>query len=174
MRRWYRRRPPTRCWRWARRRHGIRLAGWDPLRTWRKPIVAILHLAYAFLPIGFPLIAGAALGWLDRSTALHALTVGVIGCAIVAMMTRTALGQHRAGGWKPAIWNTWPTPALVLSALVQVALPVWLPALKARAVAGAGARSGGGLPALPRQIHALPVASAHRRQGRLMRGSRCT
>ncbi|MFP3753760.1 MULTISPECIES: NnrS family protein [Cupriavidus] len=118
--------------------HGIRLAGWDPLRTWRKPIVAILHLAYAFLPIGFLLIAGAALGWLDRSTALHALTVGVIGCAIMAMITRTALG-HTGRRLETGHLEHLAYACIVLSALVRVALPLWLPALKAEAVAGAGA-----------------------------------
>lgn len=117
---------------------GIRLAGWDPLRTWRKPIVAILHLAYAFLPIGFLLLAGAALGWLDRSTALHALTVGVIGCAILAMITRTALG-HTGRRLETGHLEHLAYLFIVLSAVVRVALPLWLPALKPQAVAWAGA-----------------------------------
>ena len=53
---------------------GVRWAGWDTRRTLRTPIVSILHVAYAFLPIGFAMLAAAALGWGDRSTALHALT----------------------------------------------------------------------------------------------------
>lgn len=117
--------------------HGIRLAGWDPLRTWRKPIVSILHLAYAFLPIGFALIGGAALGWLDASTALHALTVGVIGCAIMAMVTRTALG-HTGRRLETGRMEHLAYLCIALSALVRVAVPIWLPAFKTHAIAAAG------------------------------------
>ncbi|MGO4306918.1 NnrS family protein [Cupriavidus sp. RAF12] len=117
--------------------HGIRLAGWDPLRTWGKPIVSILHLAYAFLPIGFALIGGAALGWLDASTALHALTVGVIGCAIMAMVTRTALG-HTGRRLETGRMEHLAYLCIALSAVVRVAVPIWLPAFKTYAIAAAG------------------------------------
>lgn len=118
--------------------HGTRLYGWDPLRTWRKPIVSILHVAYAFLPIGFLLVAAASAGWLDRSTALHALTVGVIGCAIIAMVTRTALG-HTGRRLETGRMEHLAYLFMTLAAVVRVAGPLWLPTYKPEAVALAGA-----------------------------------
>jgi len=115
----------------------VRLYGWDSPRTLRKPIVGILHAAYAFLPAGFLLLAGAAAGWLDRSTALHALTVGVIGCAIIAMITRTALG-HTGRRLETGRMEHLAYLSMVIAAVVRVAGPLLLPALKPGAIALAG------------------------------------
>ncbi|WP_435530746.1 NnrS family protein [Paraburkholderia fungorum] len=73
--------------------HGIRIAGWHSWRVGPRPILWILHVAYAWMPIGFALLALAAVGVVPHSLAIHALTVGAIGCAIIAMITRTALGH---------------------------------------------------------------------------------
>mgnify|MGYP003335822848 CR=1 FL=1 len=101
-------------------------------RTVRTPIVSILHVAYAFLPVGFVLIAAAAVGWLDRSTALHALTVGVIGCAIIAMVTRTALG-HTGRRLETGRMEHLAYLSMALAAVVRVAGPLLLPDLKPHA-----------------------------------------
>lgn len=73
--------------------HGIRLAGWRSWKVGRRPILVILHVAYAWLPLGFGLLMLGALGLVPHSIALHALTVGVLGGAIIAMITRTARGH---------------------------------------------------------------------------------
>lgn len=73
--------------------HGIRVAGWHSWRVGPRPILWILHVAYAWIPIGFALLALAAAGAVPHSLAIHALTIGAIGCAIIAMITRTALGH---------------------------------------------------------------------------------
>ena len=54
----------------------VEMAGW---RTWREPLLLQLHLAYGFLPIGLALVAPAGLEIVSHFSALHALTVGVIG-----------------------------------------------------------------------------------------------
>ncbi|NWK43775.1 NnrS family protein [Ralstonia pickettii] len=105
---------------------GVRWAGWDTRRTLRTPIVSILHVAYAFLPIGFVMLAAAALGCGDRSTALHALTAGAIGGAIVAMITRTALG-HTGRMLRTGRTEHFAYGAIALAALVRVAGPALLP-----------------------------------------------
>ena len=105
---------------------GARWLGWDARRTLRTPIVAILHVAYAFLPIGFALLAAAALGWGDRSTALHALTAGAIGCAIVAMITRTALG-HTGRLLRAGRAENFAYAAVALAPLVRLAGPMLVP-----------------------------------------------
>ena len=73
---------------------GTRLLQWRPLRALRMPIVWVLHLAYAWLPIGLALkavalLAGAAIAafW------LHALTIGALATMILAVMTRAILGH---------------------------------------------------------------------------------
>ncbi|WP_257251506.1 NnrS family protein [Burkholderia cepacia] len=73
--------------------HGIRLAGWRSWKVGRRPILAILHAAYAWVPVGFGLLMLSTVGLVPHSIALHALTVGALGGAIIAMITRTALGH---------------------------------------------------------------------------------
>ena len=69
------------------------LLAWQPQRTLRVPLLWILHLSYAWIGIGFALLAVASLGWLPASAALHALTVGSMAGLIIGMMTRTTLGH---------------------------------------------------------------------------------
>lgn len=73
--------------------HGIRQWGWRSWRVGNRPILTILHVAYAWIPAGCVLLALAALGLVPHSVAIHAFTVGAIGCAIIAMITRTARGH---------------------------------------------------------------------------------
>lgn len=73
--------------------HGIRIAGWRSWRVGPRPILWILHVAGLWVPVGFAMLALAATGVVRHSLAIHALTVGAIGCAIIAMITRTALGH---------------------------------------------------------------------------------
>jgi uncharacterized protein involved in response to NO len=73
---------------------GVRLSGWRSLRTRGEAILWVLHLGYAWMPIGFALkalwlLAGA--GWAAHW--LHALTMGAFGTMILAVMTRAALGH---------------------------------------------------------------------------------
>ncbi len=104
--------------------HGIRLAGWRSWRAGPRPILAILHVAYAWIPIGFALLALAAAGTIAHSLAIHALTVGAIGCAIMGMITRTALGHTGraliAGRFEMACYGL-----IIAAALLRVFGP-WL------------------------------------------------
>lgn len=70
-----------------------RLAGWRPWVAWRRPILWILHLAYAWIPLGLALLALAAAGLVSRSAGVHALAVGATGGMVLGMMTRTARGH---------------------------------------------------------------------------------
>ena len=73
--------------------HAIRMIGWRSWRVGARPILWILHAACLWIPIGFVLLACSALGRAPHSLAIHALTVGAVGGAIIAMVTRTALGH---------------------------------------------------------------------------------
>ena len=73
---------------------GARLMLWQGHRTLRDPIVWILHLGYAWLPIGLALKALALLAGVTAAAFwLHALTIGAIGTMILGVMTRVALGH---------------------------------------------------------------------------------
>ena len=74
--------------------HALRLGGWHGFKTWTQPIVWVLHVAYAWLPIGLALkaawlLAGAewAIKW------QHAFTMGALATMILAVMTRASLGH---------------------------------------------------------------------------------
>jgi uncharacterized protein involved in response to NO len=71
----------------------IRLARWRGWTTLAEPLVAILHLAYAFVPLGFAAIAATAFGLIDSISAMHVLTVGTIAAMMLAVMTRATRGH---------------------------------------------------------------------------------
>jgi uncharacterized protein involved in response to NO len=72
--------------------HTVRLVRWAGYRTVGDPLVVILHIAYAFIPAGFFLVAFAALGMLAPDAGVHAWTAGAAGTMVLAVMTRTSLG----------------------------------------------------------------------------------
>lgn len=84
----------------------FQLSRWKPWRTLREPMLWILHLGYMWL--GLALLLRAAP--LPSATALHALTVGALGCLAIGMMTRVALGHSgrdiRADAWMTAAFAT--------------------------------------------------------------------
>lgn len=71
----------------------FRLARWAGDRTWRDPLVFVLHAAYAFVPLGFLLTGLAALQLVPVSAGIHAWTGGAIGTMTLAVMTRASLGH---------------------------------------------------------------------------------
>lgn len=73
--------------------HLIRLALWAPHRTVSEPLLLMLPIAYAWLPLSLALRALAEFGVVPTATAVHALTIGAISSLMLAMMTRSALGH---------------------------------------------------------------------------------
>jgi len=73
----------------------FRLARWRGWTTMKEPLVLILHVGYAWLPVWMVLSAAQIIwpGVIDASTALHALTAGAIGTMTVAVMSRATLGH---------------------------------------------------------------------------------
>jgi uncharacterized protein involved in response to NO len=98
----------------------VRLAQWGSYRTLSQPIVWILHVSYAWLPVGLALKAVALLAGAAVSAFwLHALTVGALTTMIMAMMTRTSLGHTG----RPLIVSPFTTLAYLLlttAAIVRV------------------------------------------------------
>ena len=73
--------------------HLRRLLGWKPELSSGKPMLWILHAAYAWMPLGLMLLALSQAGMVPESLGVHALAVGVTGGLIIGMMTRTARGH---------------------------------------------------------------------------------
>lgn len=120
-----------------------RLVRWGGFRTFRDPLVLVLHVGYAWVPIGLALLGLSLAGApIPRSAAIHALTAGAMATMILAVMTRGSLGhtgrELRANGATVAIY------ALVtIGALARVAAPLSLAdyrlAMEAGALAWGGA-----------------------------------
>lgn len=71
----------------------VRLVRWHGERTVTEPIVVVLHVAYAFIPLGFVLLGLSFFAELPRSAGIHAWTGGATGTMILAVMTRASLGH---------------------------------------------------------------------------------
>ncbi len=74
--------------------HALRLSGWKSFRVRGEPILWILHVAYAWIPVALALKACLLLGefsWAAKWQ--HALTYGAFATMILAVMTRASLGH---------------------------------------------------------------------------------
>jgi uncharacterized protein involved in response to NO len=106
--------------------HIVRLALWDTRATLRTPLLWVLHLAYAWIPVHLLLRAAGEAGWVSRSLAVHALTVGAIGGLTIGMMVRTARGHTG----RPLLADRFETTCFALiaaAAAVRVLCPLILP-----------------------------------------------
>jgi uncharacterized protein involved in response to NO len=99
-----------------------RLGRWAGDRTLRDPLVLVLHIGYAFVPIGFLLLAAAALSpqAVPVSAGIHAWTVGAIGTMTLAVMTRASLG-HTGYPLKAGLLTQAIYAAVVLAAILRIA-----------------------------------------------------
>ena len=104
--------------------HALRLFGWRGWRTLAEPLLAVLHLGYGWIAIGYALLGLASLGWLNQGAALHALTAGALGMMILAVMTRVALGHTGRPLHAPRTIVAAYT-AVGLAALLRVLAPVF-------------------------------------------------
>lgn len=102
--------------------HLIRVARWAGWKTFAEPMVAVLHVAYVFIPVGFIMLAlGDILpGWRGPLEIPHAWMVGAIGGMTLAMMTRVSLGHSgRALQSSRAIVATYA--AILVAVLFRIA-----------------------------------------------------
>lgn len=73
--------------------NALRLSRWEGLDCLHEPLLWGLHASYAFVCLGLAMWGLAALGLVNASLALHAITVGGIGTMMLAMMARVSLGH---------------------------------------------------------------------------------
>ena len=113
----------------------MRLSRWSGVRTLRDPLVVVLHVGYAWLPIGLLLLGWSiAGGAIQRSAAIHALTAGAMATMILAVMTRASLGhtarELRAGPATQAIYLL-VTLGAVLRVAASLGVGPYLPMIDA-------------------------------------------
>jgi uncharacterized protein involved in response to NO len=71
-----------------------RLARWAGYRTFADRLVLVLHVGYAFVPLGFLLLGVSVLtDVVPPSAGIHAWTAGAVGLMTLAVMTRATLGH---------------------------------------------------------------------------------
>ncbi len=106
-----------------------RLARWRGPDTASEPLLWVLHLGYAFVPLGM-LVMGATVfwsDWLPPASAQHVWMAGAIGTMTLAVMTRATLGhtgrELTAGAGTAAVYLS--VVASVLARLAGGAIPDW-------------------------------------------------
>jgi uncharacterized protein involved in response to NO len=122
--------------------HLVRLARWTGYRTFSDRLVLILHVAYAFVPVGFFLAALSSLDLVAPGAGIHAWTGGAIGSMTIAVMTRASLG-HTGQALSASISTQAVYAAIVIAALTRVCAaldPTYsVPLLTVAGIAWAGA-----------------------------------
>lgn len=73
----------------------VRLGRWAGHRAWRDPLVLVLHAGYAFVPLGFLMVALsiAQPALVLPGAGVHAWGAGAIAVMTLAVMTRATLGH---------------------------------------------------------------------------------
>jgi uncharacterized protein involved in response to NO len=102
----------------------FRLTRWRGHRSWREPILVVLHLGYLWLDVFF-LLAGLSILFpesVPETVAIHALTAGAIGTMTLAVMTRATLG-HTGRAIETDRLTAVLFAAVSLGALLRIAAP---------------------------------------------------
>lgn len=111
--------------------HSIRLQGWYHPLIWKKPLLWVLYLAYAWLILGFILKLFSLLLGISPWLAVHAFAYGGIGMMTLGMMARVSLGHTGRDVANPPTVLSGLFALLGLGAFIRVFLVWWLPNLQA-------------------------------------------
>jgi uncharacterized protein involved in response to NO len=118
--------------------NGWRLLRWGFQHSGAEPLLWSLHLAYAFIPFGFVLLALHSVGLLDNgSAALHSFTVGAMGGMILAMISRVTLGHTGRPLIPPRLVKA-AYIAITVAAIIRVVVSAWWPEFAHWGIATAG------------------------------------
>jgi uncharacterized protein involved in response to NO len=101
---------------------GVRLWRWKGTYAWREPLLLVLHLGYAFVPLGFLLGVMSMLepALLTGTAALHAWTVGAVGLMTLGVMTRATRG-HTGHALTASTITVASYSAMIVAALLRIA-----------------------------------------------------
>ena len=96
----------------------IRLWRWVGWQTIEEPLLFVLHLGYAYVPLGLLCVGLSELRLLSAPSALHVLTVGAVGVMTFAVMTRASLG-HTGRSLTASLNSSLAYLALIVAAIVR-------------------------------------------------------
>jgi uncharacterized protein involved in response to NO len=101
--------------------HAVRLGRWAGDRALIDRLVLVLHVAYAFVPLGFLLVGLSIFTPTVLPTAgIHSWTAGAVGLMTVAVMTRASLG-HTGQPLRAGIATQLIYALIFVSAILRVA-----------------------------------------------------
>ena len=104
----------------------VRIGRWRIWECRDKPDLLALLAGYAWLVIGWVLVAGAFMGGGSVTAALHAITTGALGTLSWNIMLRTQL--FRSGrGTDALIWARLVVPVMALLAVLRISVPHYTP-----------------------------------------------
>jgi uncharacterized protein involved in response to NO len=101
----------------------VRLARWAGDRTWRDRLVLILHLGYAFIPLGFLMTGAAVFDLVPPAAGVHAWAGGAVGTMTLAVMTRASLG-HTGRALSASYATQAIYAAVILAACTRIAAAI--------------------------------------------------
>jgi uncharacterized protein involved in response to NO len=73
--------------------HTLRLNRWQTRKIAGEPLLLVLHVAYAWIPFGFLLLASSSFLLVSPSVGLHALTIGAITTMVMGVSIRAGKGH---------------------------------------------------------------------------------
>ncbi len=105
----------------------IRMVDWYTSKIWRRPLLWVLYVAYAYIILGFILKAAAVFLGVSPFLSVHAFAYGVIGISTIGMMARVSLGHtgrniHQAPNALHGIFLL-----LSVGAIIRTLFPVFFP-----------------------------------------------
>ena len=103
--------------------HLVRLGRWAGERTARERLLLILHVGYAFVPLGFLLNAAAAFGLVATGAGIHAWMAGAAGTMTLAVMSRATLG-HTGQRLTASVTTQLIYAAIIFAALARICAAV--------------------------------------------------
>ncbi|NBC47369.1 MAG: NnrS family protein [Gammaproteobacteria bacterium] len=107
--------------------NALRLYGWYTSEIFRRPLVWVLHLAVAFISIGFVLRGAAEILHIPPALGLHAMAYGGIGLITIGMMARVSLGHTGRNVFEPPKGLALIFMTLAAGAILRVLLPILAP-----------------------------------------------
>ena len=107
--------------------HTIRLFDWHTPGIWRRPLLWVLYLGYAWLGAGFALKAAVPVLDISPLPALHAFAYGGIGMITLGMMSRVTLGHTGRNVFEPPAILLPMFTVLFAGAVFRVVLPLFDP-----------------------------------------------
>jgi uncharacterized protein involved in response to NO len=105
--------------------HGTRLYGWYHKAIWKKSLLWVLYIGYAWIVLGFLLKALSLLTSISPFLALHAFSYGGVGMITSGMMARVSLGHTGNNVFEPPKILHLIFALLFIGAIVRIILPIF-------------------------------------------------